>query len=87
MTTLDRELTASQLRDELTTVVSSVAFGHERVGITRHGKLVAVVVSVDDLDRLEQLEDAADVRAYEEAKANDDGTRVSADELFAELGL
>jgi prevent-host-death family protein len=87
MANLDRELTASQLRDQLTDVVSSVAYGHDRVGITRHGKLVAVVVSVDDLDRLEQLEDAADIRACEEAKANDDGTRVSADELFAELGM
>jgi antitoxin (DNA-binding transcriptional repressor) of toxin-antitoxin stability system len=62
-----------------------VTYGHERVGITRHGKLVAVMVPVEDVEFLERLEEAADIRAYDAAKVADDGTRVSADEVLAEL--
>ncbi|MDF1477752.1 hypothetical protein PYV02_01490 [Leifsonia sp. H3M29-4] len=36
------------------------------------------------LDEQERLEEQADVAAYDEAKAQDDGTRVSADEAFSE---
>lgn len=86
-TTLARELSASELRDDLAETVTKVAYTHERVGITRHGKLIAVMVSVEDLELLERLEEAADLRAYDEAKAADDGARVRADDVFAEVGL
>lgn len=84
--TVARNVTASSLRDDLTSTVGAVTYGRQRVGITRHGKLVAVMVPVEDVELLERLEDEADVRAYDAAKADDDGGRVSADELFAELG-
>ncbi|GAA3945402.1 type II toxin-antitoxin system Phd/YefM family antitoxin [Microbacterium soli] len=84
--TVAREVSASALRDKMTSTVSTVTYGHERVGITRHGKLVAVMVPVEDVELLEKYEELADIRAYDEAKASDDGSRVSADEFFAELG-
>lgn len=87
MATLDRELSSTELRDDITTVVSSVEHGHARIGVTRHGKLAAVVIGVEDLELLERLEMSADAAAYEAAKTADDGARVDADELFAELGL
>ncbi|ANC31885.1 type II toxin-antitoxin system prevent-host-death family antitoxin [Isoptericola dokdonensis] len=87
MDTLDRQITTRALRDGLSDVVSRVAFGHERVGITRNGKLTAVLVDVDDFATLERLEDAADVAAYDEATAEDDGTRYELREVAAELGL
>lgn len=87
MATLDRELSSTELRDHITTVVGNVEHGHARIGVTRHGKLAAVVIGVEDLELLERLEMAADVAAYESAKATDDGTRIDADELFAELEL
>jgi len=85
MQTIDRELTSAQLREHLADVVSSVAFGHERVGVTRHGKLAAVVIGVEDLELLEQLEVARDMAELRRAQAEDDGTRVSLAELQAEL--
>lgn len=57
----------------------------QRIGVTRNGKLAAVVVSVADVEALEQFEMADDVAAYREAKASDDGTRVTLDELRADL--
>ena len=63
-----------------------MAFGHERIGLTRNGKLTAVVIGVEDLQLLEQLEDARDVAAYRAAKAEDNGERISLSDLRDELG-
>lgn len=56
-------------------------YGGERIGVTRNGKLSAVVVSVADLEALEEFERAQDVAAYRQAVANDDGQRVSLAEM------
>lgn len=85
MTTLTRSIPSKDLRDSLADVLGGVAYGSERVGVTRHGKLTAVVISVDDLELLEELEAARDAAEFRAAKAADDGERVSLDELRAEL--
>ncbi|MGL5816146.1 MAG: type II toxin-antitoxin system Phd/YefM family antitoxin [Phycicoccus sp.] len=81
METVTTEVTIRELRSHLADVLGRATYGRERVGITRNGKLTAVVVSVDDLEALEEFEMAADVAAYRAAKAADDGTRVGLDEL------
>jgi prevent-host-death family protein len=64
-----------------------VQYGHERVGVTRHGKEVAAVVSIEDARLLERLEDILDVHdalaAIEEAER--EGT-ISLGELLKKLG-
>ncbi len=85
MSTLSRSISTRALRDELSDVVGRVAYGGERVGVTRHGKLAAVVISTDDLELLEALEDARDAADLHDARAADDGGRVSLDELRREL--
>ncbi|WP_026529525.1 type II toxin-antitoxin system prevent-host-death family antitoxin [Haematomicrobium sanguinis] len=77
-------LTVGQLKDSLSNAINSASYGQERVGITKHGKLTAALISVEDLELLEALEDASDLHAYQTAKAEDDGTRVSLEELQAE---
>lgn len=85
MDTISRSFPAKDFRDRLADVLGGVAYGSERVGITRHGKLAAVMISVDDLELLEELEAARDAAEFAAAKAADDGGRVSLDELRAEL--
>jgi prevent-host-death family protein len=51
----------SEAREEFSTTVNRVAYGGERVVLTRHGKRVAAVVPIEDLELLESLEDAVDV--------------------------
>lgn len=80
-----RRVTTRELRDGLSDVIGSIMYGHERVGITRHGKLAAVLVSADDLALLEDLEAARDADELRGAKADDDGGRVTLDELRREL--
>jgi PHD/YefM family antitoxin component YafN of YafNO toxin-antitoxin module len=53
--------------------------------LTRHGKPVAVVISIDDLRELEAAEDEADLEAAREALA--DPVRVAHREVLAEYGI
>ncbi len=86
MDTLSRSVTTRELRDELAEVVGRVLYGRERVGITRHGKLAAIVIGVDDLELLEAFEDARDTAEFRAAQIADDGGRISLADLRDELG-
>ncbi len=85
MNTISRSVPSKDLRDSLADVLGGVAYGSERVGVTRHGKLTAVVISVADLELLEELEAARDAAEVAAAKAADDGQRVSLDALLTEV--
>ena len=45
------------VRDQLSTVVDRVEREHDRVVITKHGRPAAMLVSVDDLESLEETVD------------------------------
>ena len=62
-------------------VLGRAMYAGERIGVTRNGKLAAVVIGVEDLEALEEFEMAQDLAAYREAKAADDGGGVTLDEL------
>lgn len=47
-------LPLADARNHLSEVVDSVSRTHDRVTITRHGRPVAVVISPDDLESLEE---------------------------------
>jgi prevent-host-death family protein len=57
-------------------VLNRVAYAKDRVRITRHGKEVAAVVPIEDLELIERLEDEIDIREAEKAlrEANKKGT-------------
>lgn len=78
----------SEARESFSTTVNRVAFGGERVVLTRHGRRVAAVVPIGDLELLESLEDARDldeVRATLSEPGNRD--RIGWEALKAELQL
>jgi len=85
MDTVTSEVSTRELRSQLSDVLGRTMYAGERIGVTRNGKLAAVMVSVADLEALEEFEMAQDVAAYREAKASDDGTRVTLDELRTDL--
>lgn len=49
-------LPLASLRNDLSDVVTRVQYERERVVIARHGKAVAAIISMKDLERLLQLE-------------------------------
>ena len=78
----------SEARDELATIVNKVAFGGERVRLTRHGKAVAAVVPIEDVELLEDLEDAIDTELALEALAEmGNEAPIPWEDVKRELGL
>jgi prevent-host-death family protein len=61
----------------LAEVIAGVSETGDRLAVTKHGRTVAFIVSVDDMQALEALEDAQDRAAYLAAKAEDSGERIS----------
>ena len=70
---------------DLDEAVERAATRDEHVVVTRDGRPVAAVISVNELDILEALEDERDVRALRETDAEDDGTRIPWEDLAADL--
>ena len=81
------ERRVSEARESFSTTVNRVAYGGERVVLTRHGRRVAAVVPVEDLDLLESLEDARDLDEVRAALADANQERIGWDELRTQLGL
>jgi prevent-host-death family protein len=65
-------------RNKLADAINRVSYGGERVLLARRGKPVAALISMDDLDLLAKIEDAADIRdaktALKEHDRNPAGT-------------
>lgn len=71
-----------ELRKEVGEVVNRATFAGERTAVTRHGKTVAAIVSVEDLELLDELERRVDLEVLKAARQEDDGTRISFDEFL-----
>ena len=69
-------LNTTEARENLAEILNRVAYAKDRVRITRHGKEVAAVVPIEDLERIEMMENEIDVRAAGEAleEAREKGT-------------
>ena len=65
----------SVARDGLSDTLNRVSYGKERIVIRRHGKGIAALVPMEDLEFLEELEDRVDLEeartALAEAEASD----------------
>jgi prevent-host-death family protein len=49
------EVPVTEARKDLAELVNRVAYGGERIPLSRHGKVVAAIVSAEDLDLLERI--------------------------------
>lgn len=56
MATVSNQVSTRELRNQLSDVLGRAMYEGERIGVTRNGKLAAVVVSVADLEALEAFE-------------------------------
>ena len=78
----------SEARGEFAELVNRAAYGRERVVLTRHGKAVAALVPVHDLELLEALEDRADLDSVREALADPANAEpIAWSQVKASLGL
>ena len=70
---MSRTLPLSEVKAKLSEVVDEVATTQERVTVTRNGRPVAVVLSTDDLEAIEEtlaiLSDPAAMREIQQGRA------------------
>lgn len=83
-------MSVSEAKDKLSTLVESVESTHDAVVITRHGKPAAVLISLEDLDSLQEtlawLSDPKHLTEMAEAEAEvSEGRMLSLDEVRAQL--
>ncbi len=79
-------LPASKARERFAEILNDVSVRGDRVVLERHGKTVAAVISVADLELLEALEDKYDIDSAREALA-ESGRRIPWKDLKQRLGL
>ena len=75
-------LTPSKWSEDLTSAISRVAQHGDRIVLRRNRKNLAALVSMEDLARIEQLEDWEDVMAADKAKAESDPKKTKTLEQF-----
>ena len=59
----------AEARRDLSAIINRVVYGGERVILTSRGKPKAAIISIEDLNRLEEMEKTVDERARTERKA------------------
>lgn len=81
-------VSVSALKDALSEFLNRAAYGQERIIVSSRGKPKAAVIGMDDLRRLEQVEELEDaLAAWEALAAHQKGETVSWADLKAELGI
>jgi prevent-host-death family protein len=58
----DNEISVAYAREHFAEYVSRVAYTKDRVVVTKHGKKVAAFVPYEDLEWLEEMENAIDLK-------------------------
>ncbi len=79
------EVGVHEIRANLAEVINRVAYGGERVILERRKKPVLALVSMEDLELLNALEDRADVKAA--LKARKEKGAVPLEKIKARLGM
>lgn len=78
-------IAATKARKEFSETLNRVAYGQERIILERRGKGIAAVISIEDLELLEALEEQADVEMARKRLAEEDS--IPYEEARKELGL
>ena len=68
-------ISTADARKHFADIVNKVAYGHEPVILTRRGESIAALVSMEELELLQQLEDVIDIEDAKKALA-EPGDRV-----------
>lgn len=79
-------LAASKARERFAAILNEVSVRGDRIVLERHGKIVAALISVTDLELLEALEDRFDVEEAKAALAESD-ERYTWDDVKQRLGI
>ena len=78
------KITTADARQKFSDIINRVAFGDDSFVLTRRGKPIAALVSIKELELLQELQDKIDIEDAWEAK-NEPGDPIAWEELKKEL--
>ena len=78
-------ISTADARKNFADIVNKVAYGKESVVLTRRGQKIAALVSMDELELLQYIEDHLDIEDAKKALA-EPGENISAQEVWKQLG-
>ena len=79
-------VTTAEARKKLAEIVNKVAYGKEPVVLTRRGEEIAALISMEELELLQLIEDRMDIEDAEQALA-EPGKNIPAEKVWKDLGL
>lgn len=79
-------VSTADARKHFADIVNKVAYGKEPIVLTRRGQKVAALVSMDELELLQQIEDRIDIEDAKKALA-EPGKNIPAEKVWEKLGL
>ena len=79
-------VSTAEARKKLSEIVNKVAYGKEPIVLTRRGKEIAALISMEELKFLQLFEECIDIEDAKKA-LEEPGENISAEKLWKELGL
>jgi prevent-host-death family protein len=79
-------VTTAEARKKLAEIVNKVAYGKEPVVLTRRGEEIAALISMEELELLQLIEDRIDIEDARKA-LEETGKNISAEKFWEKLGL
>jgi prevent-host-death family protein len=80
------KISTADARKNLADIVNKVAYGKESIVLTRRGQDVAALVSIEELELLQQIEDYIDIKDAKKALQGA-AENIPAEEVWKQLGL
>lgn len=79
-------ISTAEARKNFAEIVNQVAYGHEPVILTRHGEKIAALVTMEELELIQRIEDHVDIQDAMQS-LSEPGDNIPADEFWGKLGL
>ena len=79
-------VSTAEARKKLAEIVNKVAYGKEPIVLTRRGEKIAALISMEELELLQLIEDYIDIEDAKKA-LKEPGKNISAGKFWKELGL
>ena len=79
-------ISTADARKDFADIINQVSYGSEQIMLTRRGKEVAAIISVEELKLLQKIEDYIDIEDAQKA-LSEAGDNIPAKEVWQQLGL
>ncbi len=83
---MNQTVSTAEARKNFADIVNTVAYGKEPVVLTRRGQQIAALVSIEELQLLQMIEEHIDIQDAKKALEKP-GQNISADTFWKEFGL